>query len=249
MDEKTECNIRALRTLISEAPSKSVVFFGGAGVSTESGIPDFRSSDGLYSLSYDVAPETMISRSYFDAHPTEFFRFYFERMVAPTAHPNRAHLKLAELERTGILRSVITQNIDGLHQAAGSRVVRELHGSILCNHCMACGAAYSLSDVLEQHRCASDGVPSCPACGGIVKPDVVLYEEALDDRTIEEALRDVRQANTLIIAGTSLVVHPAAGLVDYFSGDNLVIANLSPTPRDRLANLCIRAPIGRVMDF
>jgi len=227
-----------------------MVFFGGAGVSTESGIPDFRSPDGLYAQKYgDVPPEEMISRTYFDKHPEQFFAFYCDRMIACEAQPNRAHRKLAQLEDQGTLSAVVTQNIDGLHQAAGSRTVWELHGSVLRNYCMKCGAAYDLDAMLRLHEASSNGVPCCMECGGIVKPDVVLYEEGLDGHVLEESVKAIRRADLLVVAGTSLAVYPAAGLIDYFSGDHLAIINLSPTPRDRFADLCVQAKVGDVFDF
>ena len=221
--------------------SRSIVFFGGAGVSTESGIPDFRSVDGLYNQHYKYPPETMLSRSFFDAHPEEFFRFYRDKMLISGAKPNAAHKKLAELEAAGKLRSVVTQNIDGLHQAAGSRRVWELHGSVLRNKCMSCGRPYPTSAVVE-----SQGVPRC-SCGGIIKPEVVLYEESLDSRVLEGALEDIRQADLLIIGGTSLVVYPAAGLIHYYRGDRLVLINKSPTPYDRNADLVLTGAIGEIL--
>ena len=221
--------------------SRSIVFFGGAGVSTESGIPDFRSVDGLYNQHYKYPPETMLSRSFFDSHPEEFFRFYRDKMLISGAKPNAAHKKLAELEAAGKLRSVVTQNIDGLHQAAGSRRVWELHGSVLRNKCMSCGRPYPTSAVAE-----SQGVPRC-SCGGIIKPEVVLYEESLDSRVLEGALEDIRQADLLIIGGTSLVVYPAAGLIHYYRGDRLVLINKSPTPYDRNADLVLTGPIGEIL--
>lgn len=249
-DEATIESIEQFRTWVDEAPENSIVFFGGAGVSTESGIPDFRSEDGLYAQKYgDIAPETMISRSYFNAHPESFYAFYFDRMIATDAQPNRAHKKLAALEREGKLQAVITQNIDGLHQKAGSKNVLELHGSVLRNFCMDCGAYFDLDQMIALHNQAEDGVPRCTKCGGIVKPDVVLYEESLNDQTLIDSLQAIQSANMLIIAGTSLVVYPAAGLIDYFQGEHLVIINLSPTPRDRVADLCITARVGDVFDF
>jgi len=249
-DEMKHQDIETLRTWIAECAPGRLVFFGGAGVSTESGIPDFRSPDGLYAQKYgDVRPEEMISRSYFNRHPEQFFAFYFDRMVARDAQPNRAHRKLAELEKDGILSAVITQNIDGLHQAAGSENVYELHGSILRNYCMHCGAAYDLDSITELHEQADDGVPRCPECGGIVKPDVVLYEESLDGRVLDASIRAIASADVMVIAGTSLAVYPAAGLIDYFQGSHLAIINLSPTPRDRTADLCIAAKVGEVFDF
>ena len=231
--------LETLQSWIDE--SRSIVFFGGAGVSTESGIKDFRSPDGLYSQQYKFPPETMLSRSFFDAHPEEFFRFYRDKMLNPGAEPNAAHKKLAELEAAGKLRSVVTQNIDGLHQAAGSKRVWELHGSVLRNYCMKCGKSYPTSAIAE-----SVGVPRC-SCGGIIKPDVVLYEESLDSHVIEGALQDIQQADMLIIGGTSLVVYPAAGLVNYYRGDRLVLINKSPTPYDRRADLVLTGAIGEIL--
>ena len=246
----SENAIATLREWIGECAPGRMVFFGGAGVSTESGIPDFRSPDGLYAQKYgDVPPEEMISRSYFDAHPGQFYSFYFDRMIAREAQPNRAHRKLAQLEVEGTLSAVITQNIDGLHQAAGSKAVWELHGSVLRNYCMKCGAFYGLDDMLQLHDASSDGVPRCSKCGAIVKPDVVLYEEGLDSRVLQESVNAIRRADLLVIAGTSLAVYPAAGLIDYFSGSHLAIINLSPTPRDRFADLCVQAKVGDVFDF
>ncbi len=237
-----EAKQRQLRTWIEESPS--TVFFGGAGVSTESGIPDFRSVDGLYSQQWDYPPETIISRSFFDAHPEEFFRFYRERMIVTDAQPNQAHRKLAQLERDGKLAAVITQNIDGLHQKAGSKNVIELHGSVERNHCMSCGAAYGVEAIVN----SDEPVPHC-ACGGIIKPDVVLYEEPLDDGAITAALDAISHAGLLIVAGTSLVVYPAAGFLRYFQGSHLVIVNLSPTPADGEADLLITDPVGEVFDW
>ena len=257
-DDATRADIAALRELISSCPPGRMVFFGGAGVSTESGIPDFRSADGLYAEKLKYPPETIISHSFFMAHPAEFFDYYMTRMIARTARPNAAHRKLAELEDAGILRSVITQNIDGLHQAAGSRTVRELHGSVLRNYCMHCGRAFSLDELDEAWELSKaprangkpgDRIPRCPDCGGIIKPDVVLYEEGLDGDTIEAAVKDIRAASLMVIAGTSLAVYPAAGLVDYFRGSHLAIINRSATPRDYQADLCIRANVGDVLNF
>jgi len=245
-----EKEIQQLRDLIAACKPGRMVFFGGAGVSTESGIPDFRSPDGLYAQKYgDVSPETMISRSYFDACPQKFFEFYFDRMIARDAMPNKAHVKLAQLEEEGTLSAVVTQNIDGLHQKAGSKNVLELHGSVLRNYCMDCGRAYDLDQEIALHEAASDGIPLCESCGAIVKPDVVLYEEGLDGRILEASINAIRRADLLVIAGTSLAVYPAAGLIDYFSGDNLVIINLAPTPRDRFANLCVAAKVGEVLGY
>ena len=226
-----------------------MVFFGGAGVSTESGIPDFRSPNGLYAQKYPHPPEQMISRSFFDAHPTEFFDFYCDRMLALDAEPNRAHQKLAELEGNGTLSAVVTQNIDGLHQKAGSKHVYELHGSVLRNFCMGCGKAYPVERLLKLRAQSADGVPRCPACGGIVKPDVVLYEEPLDERTLSGAVAAIGNADLLVVAGTSLAVYPAAGLIDFFAGSHLVIVNHTPTPRDQHADLCLAANVGDVFDF
>ena len=221
--------------------SRAIVFFGGAGVSTESGIPDFRSVDGLYSQKYDWPPEEILSRTFFDTRPEEFYRFYRDKMLCLDARPNAAHQKLAQLEAAGRLRSVVTQNIDGLHQKAGSRRVWELHGSIHRNRCMACGREYPVEFVRD-----SAGVPRC-GCGGVVKPEVVLYEEGLDSRVLEGAVEDIQTADLLLIGGTSLAVYPAAGLVRYFQGEHLALLNKSPTPYDRHADLVISAPIGEVL--
>ena len=222
--------------------SKNIVFFGGAGVSTESGIPDFRSVDGLYNQQYKYPPETILSRSFFDRDPEEFYRFYRNKMLCLTAKPNAAHKKLAQLEAAGKLKSIVTQNIDGLHQAAGSRRVWELHGSVLRNRCMSCGRPWPVSAVAE-----SAGVPRC-TCGGVIKPDVVLYEESLEAQVLEGALEDIRQADLLIIGGTSLVVYPAAGLVNYYQGHRLVLINKSTTPYDKNADLVLSGPIGEILD-
>lgn len=219
----------------------NIVFFGGAGVSTESGIPDFRSVDGLYHQQYDYPPETILSHTFYRNRPAEFYRFYRNKMLFLDARPNTAHLKLAELEAAGKLKAVITQNIDGLHQAAGSRNVLELHGSVLRNYCERCGRFHDLRHILD-----STGVPQCETCGGPVKPDVVLYEEGLDQKTLNASVRHIRDAQVLIIGGTSLAVYPAAGLIDYFQGDKLVVINKAPTPRDSHADLLIQAPIGEV---
>ncbi|MBQ0059406.1 MAG: NAD-dependent protein deacylase [Lachnospiraceae bacterium] len=234
--------IREFQRIVDD--SKRIVFFGGAGVSTESGIPDFRSVDGLYNQSYDYPPETIISHSFFKAKPEEFWRFYKEKMLITDALPNKAHLKLAELEAAGKLTAVVTQNIDGLHQRAGSKRVYELHGSVLRNYCMECGAFYD-GDYVK----ADEGIlPICPKCGGMIKPDVVLYEEGLDNDVINGAVNAIRKADCLIIGGTSLVVYPAAGLIDYFSGKYLVVINKTTTSRDNFADLVINDPIGEVMD-
>ena len=222
------------------ATGKKIVFFGGAGVSTESGIPDFRSQDGLYHQSYDYPPETIVSHTFFMQKPEEFYRFYKEKMVALWAKPNAAHRVLAQMEEKGKLTAVITQNIDNLHQMAGSRNVLELHGSVYRNYCMKCGRSYDFA-----HMKHSTGVPRCE-CGGIIKPDVVLYEEGLNNTTIEKSVRAISEAQVLIIGGTSLAVYPAAGLIDYFRGEALVVINKSSTPRDRNADLLIKEPIGQV---
>lgn len=219
----------------------NIVFFGGAGVSTESGIPDFRSVDGLYHQQYDYPPETILSHSFYRTNTKEFYRFYRNKMLFLDAKPNDAHRKLAELEARGKVRAVVTQNIDGLHQAAGSKVVLELHGSVHRNYCERCHAFYDVQYILD-----SEDVPVCKECGGPVKPDVVLYEEGLDDKTIRDAVRYISEAQVLIIGGTSLAVYPAAGLIDYFKGDKLVVINMAPTPRDRYADLLIQEPIGQV---
>ena len=231
--------IRMLQNIIDG--SNNIVFFGGAGVSTESGIPDFRSVDGLYSQNYSVPPETILSHSYFVTHTEEFFKFYREKMICLTAKPNAAHLKLAEMEKKGKLKAVITQNIDGLHQMAGSKNVIELHGSTHRNFCQKCGKNHSAEYILE-----SKGVPHCE-CGGMIKPDVVLYEEPLDLKVTESAINAILNASTLIIAGTSLTVYPAAGMVRYFNGDNLVLINRSATPLDSEANLVISGNVGEVL--
>lgn len=222
--------------------SKRIVFFGGAGVSTESGIPDFRSVDGLYNQKYKYPPETIISRSFYERNYEEFFRFYRDKMIFADAKPNAAHLKLAELERAGKLSAVITQNIDGLHQAAGSQNVIELHGSIHRNFCFECGTPYPLDYIIDY-----DGTPRCEKCGGRIKPDVVLYEESLKTSDIENAVAEIAAADTLIIGGTSLVVYPAAGFVNYFTGKHLVVINKSPTNADKNAELVIADSIGEVL--
>lgn len=228
-----------LQSIIDEG--RKIVFFGGAGVSTESGIPDFRSQDGLYSLKYKFPPEQIISHSFFTANPEEFYRFYRDRMIYPAAKPNAAHLKLAELERAGKLSAVVTQNIDGLHTDAGSKNVIELHGSVRRNHCMKCGKPYGLEFIT-----AADGVPRC-SCGGIVKPDVVLYEEPLNESDINAAINAISEADVLIIGGTSLAVQPAAGLIRFFSGRRLAVINKSPTSADDEADIVINGSIGETM--
>lgn len=221
--------------------SDNIVFFGGAGVSTESNIPDFRSTDGLYHQEYDYPPETILSHTFFMRNTEEFYRFYNQKMLILDARPNPAHLALAKLEEMGKLRAVVTQNIDGLHQAAGSKNVQELHGSVLRNYCMKCGTFYDGAYMKK-----SDGVPKCEKCGGIIKPDVVLYEEGLDNQTIQNSIRAIREADMLIIGGTSLIVYPAAGLIDYYRGKKLILINRDATPRDDRADLVIREPIGKV---
>lgn len=222
--------------------SGNIVFFGGAGVSTESGIADFRSVDGLYNQKYDQPPETILSHTYFVQQTREFYRFYRDKMLCLDAKPNAAHLKLAELERAGKLKAVVTQNIDGLHQLAGSRTVYELHGSVHRNYCTKCRAFYGVDFIAE-----GQGVPCCSACGGLVKPDVVLYEEGLDQDTLEGAVRAIARADMLIVGGTSLVVYPAAGLINYYRGNKLVLINRDPTPYDGEADLVIHDSIGKVL--
>ena len=234
-----EEEVRKLQEIIDD--SERIVFFGGAGVSTESGIPDFRSADGIYHQHYKYAPEQVVSHSFFKAHPDVFYDFYKEKMMCLDAEPNPAHRKLAQLEEAGRLTAVITQNIDGLHQAAGSRNVLELHGSILRNYCQRCGKSYDAAYVKN-----SEGIPKC-SCGGTIKPDVVLYEESLDSRTVDKSIRAISEADTLIIGGTSLIVYPAAGFIDYFRGRHLVVINKSATAKEVGAELTIAAPIGEVM--
>ncbi|MBR3417711.1 MAG: NAD-dependent protein deacylase [Oscillospiraceae bacterium] len=231
--------IEQLREAVQKA--KTVVFFGGAGVSTESGIPDFRSVDGLYNQKYDYPPETILSHTFFMRHPEEFYRFYHDKLLSHDAQPNAAHKKLAEWEQQGKLNAVITQNIDGLHQAAGSKKVLELHGSVLRNHCMQCNRFYDVETV-KAAKC----VPYCEHCGGIIKPDVVLYEESLDNDVMDEAVRCIREADMMIIGGTSLAVYPAAGLIHYFRGDTLALVNRDPTPMDARADLVLHEKIGAV---
>lgn len=232
--------LKKLQEMINE--SQKIVFFGGAGVSTESGIPDFRSVDGLYQQRYAYPPETILSRSFFLEHPKEFFDFYREKMIYPEAIPNKAHYALAKLEALGKLKAIITQNIDGLHQAAGSKNVLELHGSVHRNYCMDCGKVYPLSYILE-----SQGVPHC-SCGHMVKPDVVLYGEFLDEELLDRSLNAIEAADMLIIGGTSLNVYPAAGIIEYYRGDKLVLINKSETPADKRANLVIHQSIGEVLE-
>lgn len=224
------------------AESDQIVFFGGAGVSTESGIPDFRSQDGLYRQQYAYPPEQILSHTFYLKNPEEFYRFYRNKMISPQAKPNKAHLALAKLEQAGKLKAVITQNIDGLHQMAGSREVLELHGSVHRNFCTRCGRYYGLSQILE-----TEGIPRC-SCGGMIKPDVVLYEESLDMDTLSKAVMYIKKADMLIIGGTSLTVYPAAGLVDYYSGSRLVLINRDVTPLDSRADLAIKGKIGEILD-
>ena len=235
MEEK----IKKLRQMVES--SDNIVFFGGAGVSTESGIKDYRSVDGLYSQRFAYPPETMLSHSFYVSHTEEFFDFYRAKMLAPDAKPNAAHRKLAQWEQEGKLKAVITQNIDNLHQSAGSREVLELHGSAWRNYCQRCGAFYGLERIVK-----SCGVPRC-SCGGTIKPDVVLYEEGLDEQVIEKALRYIQQADMLIIGGTSLAVYPAAGLVRYYRGSKLVVINKGETRAEVAADLVIDGPIGEVL--
>ena len=235
MDEK----IQRLKEIIDG--SDNIVFFGGAGVSTESGVPDFRSVDGLYNQEYDYPPETILSHTFYRRNPEEFYRFYHNKMLFPDAKPNAAHKALAKLEKKGKLKAVVTQNIDGLHQAAGSETVYELHGSVHRNYCESCGKFYGLKDIMVQK-----GVPKC-SCGGIIKPDVVLYEEGLDQNTIRKSIEAISNADVLIIGGTSLAVYPAAGLIDYYRGNKLVLINKSSTPKDSRADLIINDAIGKVL--
>lgn len=231
-----------LSAAVGEA--SSVVFFGGAGVSTASGIPDFRSEDGLYHQHFKYPPEEMLSHGFYVTHTEEFFDFYRTRMIALGAKPNRAHLKLAELEREGKLAAVVTQNIDGLHQAAGSKNVLELHGSVHRNVCQRCGHTYSAEWVM-----GTEGAPRCPECGGAIKPDVVLYGESLDERVLLASVEAISKADLLIVGGTSLVVYPAAGLVNYFGGSKLVIVNKQPTPQDASADLVCACDIAKAFEF
>ncbi|MDE5873206.1 MAG: NAD-dependent protein deacylase [Lachnospiraceae bacterium] len=231
--------IEKLKSAVEEC--SYIVFFGGAGVSTESGIPDFRSVDGLYNQKYKYPPETIISHSFYMRNPEEFYEFYKDKMLFLDAKPNAAHLKLAELEKSGKLKAVVTQNIDGLHQAAGSKEVLELHGSVHRNYCTKCGKFFDLEYIVK-----SNGVPKCDECNGIVKPDVVLYEEGLDQSTIARTVEHISHADMLIIGGTSLAVYPAAGLIDYFKGKYLVVINMAPTARDVHADILIKDKIGQV---
>ena len=232
-------NVLKLKEIIDN--SDNIVFFGGAGVSTESGVPDFRSVDGLYHQKWDYPPETILSHTFFMNKPDEFYRFYREKMLIEGVKPNPAHLALAKLEEMGKLKAVVTQNIDGLHQAAGSKEVYELHGSVHRNYCMQCGKFYSFDDIMEM-----DMVPRCE-CGGMIKPDVVLYEEGLDNVTIQKSVEAIANADVLIVGGTSLTVYPAAGLVDYYRENKLVLINKDSTGRDGIADLVINEPIGEVL--
>ena len=230
--------------------SANIVFFGGAGTSTESGIPDFRSEQGLYNAQrqFGRSPEEMLSHSFFMRHMKTFFAYYRENLIYPNARPNKAHLALAELEKEGKLKAVVTQNIDGLHQKAGSKNVFELHGSVLRNYCMDCGKFFDLDYILDDGRW-QDGIPRCDSCGGVVKPDVVLYEESLDENCLAGAIDAIGKADVLIIGGTSLAVYPAAGLIRYFAGNKLVLINKQPTPYDGRADLVINDSIGKVMEI
>ena len=230
--------IEQLRQWVNE--SDNIVFFGGAGVSTESGIPDFRSVDGLYNQQYDYPPETILSHTFYRRNTEEFYRFYRNKMLCLDAKPNAAHLKLAQWEREGKLKAVVTQNIDGLHQAAGSEKVYELHGSVLRNFCESCHKFYDVNYIAD-----SEGVPKC-GCGGDIKPDVVLYEEGLDQNTLAGAIRAISEADVLIVGGTSLAVYPAAGLLDYYNGNKLVLVNKTPTARDGIADLVVQGSIGEI---
>lgn len=236
--ENLQNTINELKKIVENYDN--IVFFGGAGVSTESGIPDFRSVDGLYHQQYDYPPETILSHTFYRQKPEEFYRFYRAKMLCLDAKPNAAHRKLAQWEQEGKLKAVVTQNIDGLHQAAGSKVVLELHGSVLRNYCERCRASYDAEYILH-----SEGVPAC-TCGGSIKPDVVLYEEGLDQKTISDAVHYISEADVLIVGGTSLAVYPAAGLLDYYRGNKLVLVNKTPTPRDSVADLVVQGSIGEI---
>ena len=237
-------NTDKLKEMISA--SDNIVFFGGAGVSTESGIPDFRSEKGIYNTvhKYGCSPETILSHSFFMRKPEIFYDFYKTTMIYEDAEPNEAHKALARLEKMGKLKAVVTQNIDGLHQKAGSEKVYELHGSVLRNYCMKCRKPYSLADIMAQ-----EGVPRCPECGGMIKPDVVLYEEGLDDWQIRQSVKAISEADVLIVGGTSLNVYPAAGFINYYKGNKLVLINMSETPYDRHADLLIHDSIGKVLKY
>ena len=239
-----ENKIEQLTKILSQ--SNNIVFFGGAGVSTESNIPDFRSSNGLWNekLHINFTPEQLVSHTFFMKYPEEFFNFYKDKLIYPEAKPNKAHISLAKLEEMGKLKAIITQNIDGLHQSAGSKNVFELHGSVLRNYCMDCNTFYDEKFILN-----SVGIPTCPKCGGKVKPDVVLYEEGLDENILKDSIKAISIADTLIIGGTSLVVYPAAGLINYFKGKNLILINKSITSADSKANLVIHDSIGKVLNI
>lgn len=241
MTADTEVKVKKLQEIIDE--SQKIVFFGGAGVSTESGIPDFRSVDGLYHQKFKYPPEVMLSHTFFMQNTWDFFDFYKTKVIPADPKPNAAHLKLAELEKAGKLIGVVTQNIDGLHQAAGSEKVFELHGSVLRNYCMNCGKSFDYKYILD-----ASGIPECDVCGGTVKPDVVLYEEGLDNDTLVGAVNAISEADTMIVAGTSLVVYPAAGLLQYFRGKWLILINRDPTPADKSANLVIHDKVGEVLN-
>ena len=241
MTAESQKKVEQLKQIVAD--SNNIVFFGGAGVSTESGIPDFRSVDGLYNQKYKYPPEVMVSHSFFRQHTEEFFEFYKNKMIALDAKPNAAHKKLAQLEQDGKVKAVITQNIDGLHYAAGSKEVLELHGSVHRNYCEQCGKFYPVEYIVE-----SKGVPRCEACGAIVKPDVVLYEEGLDYETMQKAVQYIRDAEVLIIGGTSLAVYPAAGFIDYFRGRHLGVINMDRTAKDVHAELLIQERIGEVFE-
>ena len=241
MTRDTEIKVKKLQEIIDD--SQKIVFFGGAGVSTESGIPDFRSVDGLYHQKFKYPPEVMLSHTFFMQNTWDFFDFYKNRVIPADPKPNAAHLKLAELEKAGKLIGVVTQNIDGLHQAAGSEKVYELHGSVLRNYCMNCGKFFDYKYILD-----ASGIPECDVCGGTVKPDVVLYEEGLDNDTVVGAVNAISEADTMIVAGTSLVVYPAAGLLQYFRGKWLILINRDPTPADKSANLVIHDKVGEVLN-
>lgn len=242
-NESFETKINLFKQMIDS--SNKIVFFGGAGVSTESGIPDFRSQDGLYNEQWKYPPETIISRSFFNANPKEFYRFYREKLIVKNAQPNITHLKLAELEQKGKLTAVVTQNIDGLHQKGGSKKVFELHGSVLRNYCMNCHKFFDENYILESKN-SGDSLPHCDECGGLVKPDVVLYEEGLNDSTVNGAIDAISEADLLIIGGTSLVVYPAAGLIRYFRGKNIVLINKTQTSADSNADLVFHESLGKV---
>ena len=249
MDKETEKGIEKLQQAIDE--SNYIVFFGGAGVSTESGIPDFRSQDGLYHQKYKYPPETIVSHTFLMQKQEEFFEFYKDKMLAPNAKPNAAHYKLAELEAAGKLKAIVTQNIDGLHQAAGSKEVLELHGSVLRNYCGRCGKRYDgkAEDVMAGMKFVlnSDGTPKCEECGGVVRPDVVLYEEGLDGDVMSRSAMHIARADMLRIGGTSLVVYPAASFINYFNGKHLAVLNMAPTSRDSEADIVIKDKIGEVL--